>query len=335
MKKLFIIAVTAIFLAPSCIDIHTEYDDQVRYDNDKIIEFLYDHNIQATKHQSGFYYKAVSTNSSGSVLKAGDIVEFQYSIALLQNGEIIETNMSPLMTLDGNSGTPGIFAAEYEHATGETIYESSPSYFKLNTYSIVPEGLDYGIKMMRTGETFKFYMPSYLAFGSYRSELFPSYSCFIITIRVLDKLTESEMYNKQMDSVETYMNEHYAGYVKATSGLCFYDSIPGTGPRPFNYDQVVIDFKRKYLDNSLIKSGNNVSLYINGNEAVEGLQEGLKLMKEGGSAVLVMPSSLGFRQSVCVIPEYTRKELVEDRWLNYEVKPYSILKYEVKLKVVN
>jgi len=65
------------------------------------------------------------------------------------------------------------------------------------------------------------------------------------------------------------------------------------------------------------------------------LEEGLKLMKSGGSAILVMPSSIAFKQSVCVIPRKVRQELVRDKIIIEEVLPYSILKYVVKLKAVN
>ncbi len=76
-------------------------------------------------------------------------------------------------------------------------------------------------------------------------------------------------------------------------------------------------------------------IHLDQNQAVEGLEEGIKLTKEGGTSVMIMPASIGFQQSVCVIPERARDDLFQDRIINNNVKPYSILKYIVKLKAVN
>lgn len=305
-KKL-IFAISAIFLFTSCMNLESDLDRQIKIDDEKIIDYLTVQSINYQKHSTGFYYHIMNANPTGTALQSGDVVKFRYSISLL-NGTLIESNFTP---------------------------SAEPAMFKLYTYSIIPEGLDYGIKMMRTGEKYRFFMPSYLAYGSYSTSDFGTNSIFIIDIEVIDVMSETELDDIQRDSLANFMEAHYQNYDHYASGLYFVDSIPGTGSKPFPGQSVTIDFKRRYLNNSLIKSATDVSFYLNTGSAVPGLEEGLRLMKEGGSALIFMPSSIGFGRSVCILPEKTRANLVNDHLIGAEVKPYSIIKYVVKLKSVN
>ncbi len=194
---------------------------------------------------------------------------------------------------------------------------------------------DLGINMMKVGESYRFYMPSYLAYGTYSCEHFPAFSNFIIDIMVTGVETPTQIDDAQRDTIENYVAARYQDYIMFPSGLCYIDSIPGNGIKPFTGDRVVIDFKRKYLDNKEIKSTEGVQFLIGNGQAVEGLEEGLKQMKEGGVSILFMPASIAFKQSICIIPEKARKELLDDQLITSEVLPYSIVKYIVKLRLVN
>ena len=135
--------------------------------------------------------------------------------------------------------------------------------------------------------------------------------------------------------IQSFVDQKYPSYEKFASGLYFIDSIQGSGNKPNTGDKVNIDFTRTYLNDSIIKSVEGISLYLGNGQAVGGLEEGLKLMKPGGSAILIMPSEIAFRQSLCIVPEKTRKDLLEDEIISAEVLPYSIVKYIVKLNSVN
>ncbi len=318
----------------SCFGIESDLEKQMKIDDQIISKYLADNGIQAQRHSLGFYYiqtpqitlhqnnasatNASATNASaqnaaiyypgyGTQLKQNDIVNFYYTISLL-NGTVVETN----------TGEGGV-----------------PAKFRLLTQTIIPEGLDLGINMMKVGESYRFYMPSYLAYGTYSCEHFPAFSNFIIDIMVTGVETPTQIDDAQRDTIENYVAARYQDYIMFPSGLCYIDSIPGNGIKPFTGDRVVIDFKRKYLDNKEIKSTEGVQFLIGNGQAVEGLEEGLKQMKEGGVSILFMPASIAFKQSICIIPEKARKELLEDQLITSEVLPYSIVKYIVKLRLVN
>jgi FKBP-type peptidyl-prolyl cis-trans isomerase len=305
-RNLLLAGLGLLLSVASCNKLESDLKKQMKIDDEKILNHLTQNDIQAQKHNLGFYYKVLETNATGAQLNKNDVVKFLYSISLL-DGTLIESNFT----------------------------EGAPAVFKLNSFTMIPEGLDYGIKLMKTGEKYRFFMPSYIAFGSYVSDHFASRSNFIIDVEVLGKMSETEVFNIQKDSIIAYMDANYPGYLMTETGLCFVDSISGTGNTPRLGDIITIDFKRKYLDNSLIKTVQETSFPLNSQYAVPGLEEGLKLMKSGGSAILVMPSSIAFKQSVCVIPRKVRQELVRDKIIIEEVLPYSILKYVVKLKAVN
>jgi FKBP-type peptidyl-prolyl cis-trans isomerase len=308
-RRLFAIAafVFTAFVATSCLDTESDYEKQVKIDDQILAEYVEAHQIDAVRHNTGLYYQVIDESGSDIEVERGDVVSLNYTISLL-DGTTIETNAG-------------------EH--GE------PVRMKVLAGSVIPEGLDYGVNLMNMGDKYRFIIPSYLAYGSYSTEDFPSHSNFILDVEVVDIETETEIDDVQRDSIANYVEQRYEDYQEYASGLYFIDSIPGDGERPFGYSAVIVDFERKYLDGTTVYENEGAIIHLDQNQAVEGLEEGIKLTKEGGTSVMIMPASIGFKQSVCVIPERARDDLFQDRIINNNVKPYSILKYIVELKAIN
>ena len=65
------------------------------------------------------------------------------------------------------------------------------------------------------------------------------------------------------------------------------------------------------------------------------MEEGLLQIKSGGKATLIMPASIGFNQSLCIVPEFMRPDLLTAKQIVSEVLPYSIIMYDVELVTVN
>jgi FKBP-type peptidyl-prolyl cis-trans isomerase len=291
----------------SCQDLKSDYDKQAAIDDTQIEKYLTQNNIQAAKHYSGFYYQVVTPNETGATLSGNDVVDFKYKLSLL-DGTVIE----------------------------DSLAAKKPARVKLLDYSIVPEALDRGIALMKVGSTYRFYIPSNLAFGDYRSSKFPSQAIMIADIRVTAKHTEDEVEQTQLDSIDTYVKAKYgSNFEKFASGLYMVNTVTGTGDKPHLGDRVTVNMTRRYLDGTVIKSFTGVKLDLGYQQAVQGLEEGLLQMHAGGKAILVMPSSIAFKQSLCLLPQKIRSELLEDQLITSEVLPYSIVEYEVELKSVN
>ncbi|HRR49191.1 MAG TPA: hypothetical protein P5293_04480, partial [Bacteroidales bacterium] len=78
------------FVATSCLDDDSEFEEQVRIDDQKINKYLTDNNIVAQKHNSGIYYRKLTENNTGTSLNRGNVVSFYYSISLL-DGTVLQS----------------------------------------------------------------------------------------------------------------------------------------------------------------------------------------------------------------------------------------------------
>lgn len=292
-----------IFSVLSCQKEESYYEKQAKIDDQKISDYLTQNHIQAAQHYSGLYYQILTQNESGAALAANDVVDFKYKISLL-DGTVIE----------------------------DSLNAKKPARLKLLDYSVVPGAFDWGISLMKVGATYRFFIPSNLAYGDYRSSLFPSQAIFIADVKVYGKHSETDIDEAQLDSIDHYVQTKYGNSEKFASGLYYIQTLAGTGDKPHSGDRVTINMKRKYLDGTVIKSSNDLIIDLGYNQAVQGLEEGIMQMRKGGKAVLVMPASIAFKQSLCLIPQKLRSELLQDNMITSEVLPYSIVEYEVELK---
>jgi FKBP-type peptidyl-prolyl cis-trans isomerase FkpA len=307
MKRLTIYVLQLLFLSfafVSCELEDSDFEKEVKNDDKAINDYLTQNNINAQKHSDGFYYEKLTVNDKGTSLVQDNVVDFYYKISLLNGTVLQEVNSS----------------------------SAEPARFKLWSYAIVPIGLDDAIGMMKTGDKYRFYMPSYLAYGTYWCKEFDAFANFIIDVEVIAVHSEAEIETAQLDSIQDYVSAKNLVCQKTASGLFYSEIVAGNGSSPYSYSTVTIDFTRRYLNDTLIKSVTGIEIQLGDNKAVPGLEEGIKIMKYGGEALLIMPASIGFKQSLCIVPDKIRKELLEDNMISSEVKPYSIIKYNVKLK---
>jgi len=111
---------------------------------------------------------------------------------------------------------------------------------------------------------------------------------------------------------------------KKPSGLYFINQQEGTGLTPQDSDFVIISYTAKTLDAVVYETTNKevaqlndifqntihyvprFKQYLTNNFNVKALPEGLSYMKEGGSARLIFPSSLGFgSKNLSTVPGYS------------------------------
>lgn len=84
--------------------------------------------------------------------------------------------------------------------------------------------------------------------------------------------------------------------VKTDSGLVYYEMTEGTGAQPDISNTVEVHYHGTLTDGTVFDSsvdrGQTISFPLGG--VIKGWQEGLKMMKEGGKATLVIPSDLAY-----------------------------------------
>jgi FKBP-type peptidyl-prolyl cis-trans isomerase len=106
---------------------------------------------------------------------------------------------------------------------------------------------------------------------------------------------------------EAHENKIIDDYVKSLgdtiyslkpSGLYYIELNPGTGISPINNDSVYFKYKAAFLDfvvfNSTTPYSVPTKVKLGSDDLISGVDEGLKYMKEGGSAKLIIPSRLAY-----------------------------------------
>jgi FKBP-type peptidyl-prolyl cis-trans isomerase FkpA len=307
MRKIFGISVLLILamFGSSCNIDETEYEKQVKIDDAAILAYLKENQEDAERSMTGVYFKALDTNPFGEAVTVNSVVSIIYTMRLL-SGSLIEEH--------------------YE------IY--NPVKFSYSDNALLPIGL-YEIARMRFGETYRFYIPSYLGFSNQAlNGLFETHSNFIIDVTIVDLNTEELQIEDEIFQIENYLaNNGITGIEKRPSGLFYIPTLEGSGENPKAFSQVKIHFTRSYLDGTLVRStlnGQPLVVPLGQNNLISGLEEGIKLMKKGGKATIIVPSVIGFGRSVQVIPLKLREDWVEKKLIP-ESLPFSILIHEVEL----
>ncbi len=94
-------------------------------------------------------------------------------------------------------------------------------------------------------------------------------------------------------------NKTKEGVKTTASGLQYKITKEGTGKSPAATDRVLVHYEGKLLDgtvfDSSIKRGEPIAFPLN--RVIPGWTEGLQLIKEGGKAILYIPSKLAYGAS--------------------------------------
>ncbi|MGQ9619727.1 MAG: FKBP-type peptidyl-prolyl cis-trans isomerase [Bacteroidales bacterium] len=109
-------------------------------------------------------------------------------------------------------------------------------------------------------------------------------------------------------------------YIKTASGLYYFIVSEGTGRTPVNGDTVYIWYKAKYLTGQLfdmnLENTEPFGFIVGTGSVIKGIDEGVKLMKDGSIFKLVTPSDLAYGPNglygydqygyyVTILPGYT------------------------------
>jgi len=90
-------------------------------------------------------------------------------------------------------------------------------------------------------------------------------------------------------------------YTRTPSGLYYYIISEGSGTNPVNGDTVSIWYKAKFLSGQLFDSNFEQTdpyfFIIGSNTVIKGIDEGVRLIKNGGKIKLITPSSLAYGAS--------------------------------------
>ncbi len=125
-----------------------------------------------------------------------------------------------------------------------------------------------------------------------------------ITILLLLTISYSCDFGNKLEKDENELIENYLNsigdtvYTKTASGLYYLTISEGDGRTPVIGDTVFMWYKGKMLSGQLfdtnIDQAEPFGFIVGSGSVISGLDEGVKLMKDGGKAKFITPSSLAY-----------------------------------------
>ena len=135
---------------------------------------------------------------------------------------------------------------------------------------------------------------------------------FILAALLLQGCVKSTDYEaEEKKAIQEFLAKNNITTPPTESGLYYLEKTEGTGRQPVDSDTVSINYIVSYLngvvfDTNIEDVAREHNIYSPGrdyvpfvfvkgtNQAIEGMDEGVGYMKEGGEAILIVPSNLAY-----------------------------------------
>jgi FKBP-type peptidyl-prolyl cis-trans isomerase len=190
-------------------------------------------------------------------------------------------------------------------------------------------GFEYAVSTLKKGSKARFVVPSSLGFGRRGTgSLVGPYQSLIYDVEILDVKTKAEYEKEQTDIQKSeqmktdslknaepgllnrYLKDNKITVKPQPSGLYYIPVLAGTGPKAEAGKTVKVNYTGKLLNgkvfDSSIERKNPIEFMLGRGQVIKGWDEGITLMKQGGKAILIIPSAMGYSdRDMGVIPPYS------------------------------
>ncbi len=280
-----------VVMVLSCND---DKDDLMKEKEQRLLrQYLESRNIDAEPEKSGLYFLATQ-EGAGAMPERNDWVIIRYTAKMI-NDRVFDTT-------------------EEITAVSNNIHSQSVLYGdrRIDMSMMGLRGVLEGLMMMKEGGAATLIIPSHLAYGSKGSGIVPPYSTIIYEIELVKVIKNIVEYEEQL--INNYLalyNDSTHLVIQEHNGIHFIELYPGTGENyPGEKDRVSLYYRGTFTDgrvfDSNMPSGPLFEFPVGGSQAIEGFEEGVKLMKKDGRARVLIPSSLGYgAEGTRKIPGYT------------------------------
>ncbi len=224
---------------------------------------------------------------SGKAPKDGDMLNFDFTVATI-NGPQLYSSMETGRPIDHEKGKP-----------------------------FDTEGFTEGLNTLTPGDEVTLIVPSKLAFKAQgRQGMIMPFTTMLYTVK-LNSVKSKEQYEKEVaakkaqeqaqnDKLKNQEKVTMANYISKNkitvqptpSGLYYIETAAGTGEQAVAGDKVKVHYSGTLLDGTKFDAsydrGEPYEFTLGRNEVVKGWDEGIAMMKKGGKATLIVPSSLAY-----------------------------------------
>ena len=247
-----------IILAVSACE--KEYPGIEVEDNENISAYLKENNLVFDEFKdTGIFYKIIKPGT-GDSLKDNQQVPLIYTIR----------------SLDGKVSAVDTFTNRYANYLGY----------------LAPDGFYLGVKQIlgKGNGEIRLIIPSKLAYGRNGNSSIPGNTSVDVSVKVLNAASLPEYDDS---SIRLYMkSNNLTGFTKTASGLYYKIGDPGTGAAITPTSNLIAKYSAKLLNGTSVDSSESYNFYLD--DLIDGWQEGLPLIKAGGSIRLLIPSALAY-----------------------------------------
>jgi len=292
-----------------------------------------------------FYVHLISFDSPENIKKDEDILLKRYindnkivTTPTASGIYIIESAPGQGIKIDSGSMVKLHFAVS--SVDGKQIFSSKdrpePLKFQYGQKFDTP-GLEEAVGTMKKGSKAKVIVPSKMAFGEMgRGNIVPPFSTLIYDVEIVDVQTKADYEKEQTETKkkeavkkesakknESILRQKYLQDNKITvkptaDGLYYVEKAKGTGTQATPGKKVKVHYTGTLLNGKKFDSSRDKNqpfeFTLGKNQVIKGWDEGIAMMKKGGKAILIVPSTIG----------YMERDMGE-------IPPYSTLVFDVEL----
>ena len=271
--KFFWLFSLVLIIFSGCEDDNTE--EIIANERRKFENYLLENGITIQPEESGLYYLEQSPGNGPSPVP-GDYLDLLYTIRLV-NGQVIDTNIKSVAIQNGIYRQNVFYGASRLQA--ENIFE----------------GMSEGVQLMKEGGTARILVPPELGFGKFSSSLVPSYSSLILDMELLTVIKDPGTYQEEV--ITNYIADSNYIATETSSGLYYIEVEEGKGNPPVAADSVSVDLLGYFIDGRVFmdsEPGDPYKFAYDSGGVIQGLDEGVSMMKKGGKSILIIPYQLGY-----------------------------------------
>lgn len=293
----------------SCFELDDPDQEQRDRDDQALEDYINTNNINAEQSQWGYYYEPIAQNTNGVPVQQGDYVGIYYKLRLL-NGDHIDS------------------------LTSEMNY---PVPFRQAVNNLVPSAINLGVDEMKSGDEFRFYIPSYRAYWNFQNDTIPAHANIIADITVAYTTDSAGFVDIQLGQISDYVEDQgWEDYQINEDGLFYQQLTAGNGTIPEDGDSVSIRYVGKFLRSGVVfdqTEGSTTIDYIKGaTQFLPGWEQAIDNMEEGEKGIAILPSHLAYwRLSLLGRDEialWLPKSIINQ---DDYIAPFSILIFEIEL----
>lgn len=270
MKRISLVAMAAVaLLGQACFkEPENEADKYARENEQQIQKFLSDSSYtdRAQQTTSGMYYIKMLENPSGVQPQTGSQVYVHYQ------GRRLTDN----------------FLFDESNRAG-----NRPLVFALNSSSVIA-GFNDGIAQMREGERAKLLIPSWLGYGYQTRTNIPPYSALKFDVELTAVRSEDQAL--RVFATDTLkLDPAQLQPVTNAPGTYYARLQEGPGLAVENGKKVNFRYRGRFVDGRVFTPANSAtSITMGQGQAIKGIEEAIRGMKQGEKGVVFVPSSQAY-----------------------------------------